>query len=907
MKIKGNSLLILYSLMALAACKQEIVAPEQQITGKFALDDGTGLTDRVIEFNCGILSDWHSALFPLADNQIWDSKQQQLILNSQSKYSIQSGTLISSFLNGQIEREGDILTIGESRFVHLNGFRDEPYSVISPEKTQYEIPLQEEEYSFPVTVENPIPAGELTVSTVDDWIAGLTLKDGIVFYRVSTTKKPRQGRITLNYTHATNVRVVVKQSVATFIRLAEMSKTIGYAATTVEIPYTVENPVDGSELAVSSTSDWCQNIVIQGDKVVINIPENNSGYKRTATLTFSYVGAQDISFTLTQEWSASSIILSPSSATADYTGGSALFTIEIQNPREGITCTAASQVDWITDVVLSDNSVSYKVAENNSRSYRSGRIMLTYGNYATATFYVTQSWAASSIVLSSSSAQFDYTGGSDSFTFEIQNPREGVSVTATSQVDWITDVTLDGDTVSYKVSENNSAGPRTGKIKLTYGTYATATFSVTQSWAASLIVLSSSSAQFDYTGGSDSFTFEIQNPREGVSVTATSQVDWITDVALDGNTVSYKVSENNSVGSRTGKIKLTYGTYATTEYSVAQNGKTVTSLTLNKTLIALLIGKSEKLIATVDPSDAKLIWSSSDTSVASVSDGTVTGVGNGTTTITVKPEDGSKSASCTVTVTTAVIGISLNKTTLSLVAGQSETLTATVSPSTASNKSVTWSSSNSSVATVTSSGKITAVKGGTARITVTTIDGGKSAVCDVSIIELVVDLGLSVKWASCNLGESGFVNSPEEYGAYYAWGETKSKSTSYSSDTYTYKNNPAKLPLSADAAHVILGGNWRMPTREECNELISKCTSTWTTQNGVNGRLFKRNGNSIFLPAAGEILLNYILECGSTGAYWSSSIYDSDFARGLYFGSNSVWDSFTYRYYGLSVRPVCED
>ena len=195
MKIKGNSLLILYSLMALAACKQEIVAPEQQITGKFALDDGTGLTDRVIEFNCGILSDWHSALFPLADNQIWDSKQQQLILNSQSKYSIQSGTLISSFLNGQIEREGDILTIGESRFVHLNGFRDEPYSVISPEKTQYEIPLQEEEYSFPVTVENPIPAGELTVSTVDDWIAGLTLKDGIVFYRVSTTKKPRQGRI----------------------------------------------------------------------------------------------------------------------------------------------------------------------------------------------------------------------------------------------------------------------------------------------------------------------------------------------------------------------------------------------------------------------------------------------------------------------------------------------------------------------------------------------------------------------------------------------------------------------------------------------------------------------------------------------------------------------------------------
>ena len=113
-----------------------------------------------------------------------------------------------------------------------------------------------------------------------------------------------------------------------------------------------------------------------------------------------------------------------------------------------------------------------------------------------------------------------------------------------------------------------------------------------------------------------------------------------------------------------------------------------------------------------------------------------------------------------------------------------------------------------------------------------------------------VDLGLpsGLKWATCNVGAI----KPEEYGDYFAWGEIKPKQR-YDDDNYTYKSNPETLPLSADAANVNWGGKWRMPTKAEQDELRNYCTWEWTTLNGEKGYkvISKKNGNSIFLPAAG--------------------------------------------------------
>ncbi len=163
----------------------------------------------------------------------------------------------------------------------------------------------------------------------------------------------------------------------------------------------------------------------------------------------------------------------------------------------------------------------------------------------------------------------------------------------------------------------------------------------------------------------------------------------------------------------------------------------VTGLTLNKAELTLAVGASETLTATVAPENAtnkNVKWTTSDGKIVTVdATGKVTAVAPGTVTVTAATEDGNKTAACKVTVTGAVTGVTLNKTTLTLAVGASETLTATVAPDTAPNKAVTWTSGDPKIATVDDKGKVTAVKEGNVKITVTTADGQKTAECAVTV------------------------------------------------------------------------------------------------------------------------------------------------------------------------------
>ena len=180
-----------------------------------------------------------------------------------------------------------------------------------------------------------------------------------------------------------------------------------------------------------------------------------------------------------------------------------------------------------------------------------------------------------------------------------------------------------------------------------------------------------------------------------------------------------------------------------------------------------------------------------------------------------------------------------------------------------------------------------------------------------------VDLGLSVKWATCNVG----ANSPEEYGDYFAWGETSTK------ETYDYDNCPtSRLSISElqsqgyidsegnltsqyDAATANWGGDWRMPTYGELNELRNRCTWTWMTQNGVYGcKVGGPNGNSIFLPAAGCRDRSALFSAGSGGYYWSSAPYKSNSCNAyrLCFVSYDRYVDYYNCFFGFSVRPVLE-
>ena len=200
-----------------------------------------------------------------------------------------------------------------------------------------------------------------------------------------------------------------------------------------------------------------------------------------------------------------------------------------------------------------------------------------------------------------------------------------------------------------------------------------------------------------------------------------------------------------------------------------------------------------------------------------------------------------------------------------------------------------------------------------------------------------VDMGLSVKWATMNVG----ANKEEDYGGYYAWAETTTKTSTYYWESYKYcdsqantllryvtnsawgynnfQDNKTKLDTSDDAAYVNWGGNWRMPTIAEWEELGSaqNSTWTWTSVNNISGLRItsKITGESIFLPAAGQKTYSTDNSTkGTAGNYWSSELGDRYPYEALYahFDTSAEYyqnifsaDNYNYRCYGLSVRPVC--
>ncbi|MBO4456045.1 MAG: Ig-like domain-containing protein [Bacteroidales bacterium] len=305
-----------------------------------------------------------------------------------------------------------------------------------------------------------------------------------------------------------------------------------------------------------------------------------------------------------------------------------------------------------------------------------------------------------------------------------------------------------------------------------------------------------------------------------------------------------------------------------------------------------------------------------------------------------------------------VTGVTLSAAELTLEKGKTERLKAAVEPDNASNKALIWSSGDESVATVDGSGIVTGVGIGTTTITVKTVDGGFTATCTVIVKEPdapagsdAVDMGLSIKWAKCNLG----AKSEEEYGDYYAWGETEpyyqagyaladnvlwkpGKEAGYDWPSYRWctgdwdlitKYNTSSyygstidelttLESNDDAAAVAIGGGWRMPTSAEWEELMNpnNCEWTWTTSGGVLGYKVtsRKTHESIFLPATGrraeEILdIDEKEPEDANGYYWSSSLSEyccNALARCFYNGSQSSGDGWydEPRCYGLSVRPV---
>lgn len=272
--------------------------------------------------------------------------------------------------------------------------------------------------------------------------------------------------------------------------------------------------------------------------------------------------------------------------------------------------------------------------------------------------------------------------------------------------------------------------------------------------------------------------------------------------------------------------------------------------------------------------------------------------------------------------TVPVSSVVLSESEIELMVGEKQSITAYISPYDATEQTVIWASSNASVAMVSSDGEVTAVALGTATISASC--EGKTGECIINVITCkAVDLGLSVKWADRNVG----AKSPQDYGDYFAWGETEPKSE-YTWATYKFCNgdsrklnkynsdsnfgvvdNKLKLVQSDDAAHEKIGGKWRMPTWDDVEELLENTDWSPTTVNGVKGFLITslKNRKTIFLPSAGGIEGKTPRYVGTNALYWCSEKASDEQTQAviLFTDEDEDYDfGFCFRHIGLPVRAV---
>ena len=273
--------------------------------------------------------------------------------------------------------------------------------------------------------------------------------------------------------------------------------------------------------------------------------------------------------------------------------------------------------------------------------------------------------------------------------------------------------------------------------------------------------------------------------------------------------------------------------------------------------------------------------------------------------------------------TVAITGVSLNRTSTTLVVGDRETLTATISPANATNQNVTWSSSNPNIATVDANGRVTAVSAGTATITVRTVDGGFTANSTVTVtVPPTTDVGVvinGVRWATRNVNAPGtFAQNPQDAGMFFQWGRNVGWSStdplvnSHGGTTWdTSHYTGTTWRLAVDPCPI----GWRVPTM---GELRSLGEGRWTTDwngTGAIGRVFGTATDNIFLPAAGT--RNHqngnLFGSSEEAAYWSNNHFIAPWANraaGWTFNAAGAdpadWQTRLFRGEALSIRCVAE-
>ena len=741
--------------------------------------------------------------------------------------------------------------------------------------------------------------------------------------------------------------LTVTQSAAeVFLNTSESSLT--FAPQAVQKNVTVSSNVEWEAI---SSADWLALSKPEATTLSLNASENTTAGTRTATITLRRVGKTQTLATISVVQSEAGVTGSTEEVAFEVDGGTKSVDIE----ADVAWSTRTSATSWLTVTPTSGTggkaSLGITALANNSTAARSGYVYVNIGT--------TQKLA---IPVSQEGISFDVTGtlenfaaaGSDEQKLTVES---NTAWAVLSCPEWLTVTPSQGNKgtceITLQATANNSLNSRSATLSIGVEGVAPANENITLTQEGVVTDLGDRSLDFDW----ESAQREVEITFPG-SWSAMASDDWLTLSQTGGigeETILVTAAANPGEDARTAtitvasegrSIKITViqqGQYLKINSTAGEVGAMGGSVSL--TVTTTTVGAA----ATVEYQGTAKEWLTFE----SDGKGNYTlqaaynpSANSRTAQFVIKPTMSTTNTSCSSGVKFAVtqkgrsLSANVSKIVFSVAGGTSGTYTITADSTYTITKpdaddwyTLLQDSANSTFYIVASENTNGQKRNSQLTVSLTGLPSGEEKSLAIEVLQYdlyngydAVDLGLpsGIKWAAYNVGAT----KPEEYGGYYAWGETEEKEN-YDWSTYRWCNgientitkycinssfgtvdNKTVLDPEDDVAHVKWGGDWRMPTRAELEELLNNCTWQWTAQSGVVGYKVtsKSNGNSIFLPATGVRDGMSISGCGSYGHYLSSSLSNEGNTQTYYLNCGSGFygcSGFEYRYYGLTVRPVC--
>lgn len=388
--MKYKSLLVLSLAVVLTSCKMEEIQDNISVSGYWAQLNSVSQAKSFVRFDKGLFYTYSlPEALTVVNGTVWGYDEDEFKESEVGRcwYSIDGGVLqVHAGQNdraGQVSVSGDKLTWDGVEYVSVKSFREANYSSIQPEKDRISLSYAAESEAIKVKITNPLPNAILKAETSTQWIRNLSYSNELLSFDVTEVQALAAGTITLSYPGAEDVRLVVSRSSGIRIVVDKQDLSYGYKSQSVSLGYRITGADASARISAEKepwNATWLKNLNVSDGFISFELDENNTGETRAATIRLHTQYADDVTVSLSQLSSSTSISLAPSYENTDYKQKSLSFRFSIEDPQEGKILEAKSDDNWISDILTVNDVVSYKITENTSLRIREGTISLIYGN-----------------------------------------------------------------------------------------------------------------------------------------------------------------------------------------------------------------------------------------------------------------------------------------------------------------------------------------------------------------------------------------------------------------------------------------------------------------------------------------------------------------------------------------------